>query len=255
MVTRDSTRVASLPLSLRPQMIAGTLNCPSCGAGAPATAVECPFCHTKLATVGCPSCFGLVFAGAKFCDHCGAKVEVPAPREGVKRKCPRGCGDLERIALGDAKLDECAVCDGLWVDHPTFERLCADRERQAPVIAPHRPEGDGPKKVETVRYVPCPECRKLMNRENFAHSSGIVIDTCKQDGIWFDADELRRVIEFIRGGGIEAARKRDIETLVQARELKNARERGEQPAAQQDEHPGRNVDLLSVLLSTLLKPS
>jgi Zn-finger nucleic acid-binding protein len=237
---------------------AATLNCPSCGAAAPATAVECPFCHTKLATIGCPSCFGLVFAGAKFCDHCGAAIQAPVEQTGAARKCPRGCGELKRVTLGDAQLDECPVCDGLWVDVPAFERLCADRERQAPLLAPHRPEsGDAPKPVETIRYVPCPECNKLMNRSNFAHSSGVIIDTCKQHGYWFDADELRRVIEFIRAGGIESARKREIDMLAEERRAKTERDAGGQAfrldGSQTPAPASRNVDLLSVLVSTFVR--
>ena len=239
-------------------MDAGTLNCPSCGAAAPATALECPYCHGKLATVGCPSCFGRVFAGAKFCDHCGTLIQEPVARDGAPRKCPRGCGDLQRITLGDAQLDECPACDGLWVDHPTFEKLCADRERQAPALAAHHPAGsDAPKPVETVRYVPCPECGKLMNRENFAHSSGVVIDSCKQHGMWFDADELRRVIEFIRAGGLDAARKHDIDMLAEERRLKVALEWGAHPnpaqAGDQQGPGGRNVDLLAVLVSSFIR--
>jgi Zn-finger nucleic acid-binding protein len=239
-------------------MNAGTLNCPSCGAAAPATAVECPFCHTKLATIGCPSCFGRVFAGAKFCDHCGAAIQTPTQEAGVTLKCPRGCGVLQHIALGDAQLDECPVCQGLWVDGPTFERLCADRERQAPVLAAqHAGGGDAPKQVETIRYVPCPECGKLMNRTNFAHSSGVIIDTCKQHGYWFDADELRRVIEFIRAGGLDSERKREIDTLAEERRAKTEREMGVHSISLDGSDApapaNRNVDLLSVLVSSFMK--
>jgi Zn-finger nucleic acid-binding protein len=48
-----------------------------------------------------------------------------------------------------------------------------------------------------------------MNRNNFARSSGVIIDVCKQHGIWFDAEELPRIIEFIRAGGLEHARRKE----------------------------------------------
>ena len=60
--------------------------------------------------------------------------------------------------------------------------------------------------VPTVRYVPCPLCAKLMNRINFGKRSGIVLDSCAKHGTWFDADELRRVVEFVRDGGLDRAR-------------------------------------------------
>jgi hypothetical protein len=49
-----------------------------------------------------------------------------------------------------------------------------------------------------------------MNRINFAHTSGVIVDVCTSHGTWFDADELRRVLEFITAGGLEAARAREL---------------------------------------------
>jgi hypothetical protein len=49
-----------------------------------------------------------------------------------------------------------------------------------------------------------------MNRLNFAHTSGVIVDVCTRHGTWFDADELRRVLEFITAGGLEAARAREL---------------------------------------------
>ena len=48
-----------------------------------------------------------------------------------------------------------------------------------------------------------------MNRSNFARASGVIIDICKQHGIWFDAGELPKIIEFIQKGGMEIARQRE----------------------------------------------
>ncbi len=60
-------------------------------------------------------------------------------------------------------------------------------------------------------YIPCPDCEKLMNPGNFARRSGIIIDTCKAHGVWFDAGELPQIVEFIRSGGLEKARLRERE--------------------------------------------
>jgi Zn-finger nucleic acid-binding protein len=48
-----------------------------------------------------------------------------------------------------------------------------------------------------------------MNRSNFAKASGVIIDVCKQHGVWCDAGELPRIFEFIRSGGMEVARSRE----------------------------------------------
>jgi Zn-finger nucleic acid-binding protein len=56
-----------------------------------------------------------------------------------------------------------------------------------------------------------------MNRINFARCSGVVVDVCKGHGTWFDRDELSRIVEFIRGGGLDAARAREKAALEEER--------------------------------------
>lgn len=193
-------------------MEASTLNCPMCGAPAASDTTQCTHCQARLATVACPSCFGMLFVGAKFCPQCGAKaarVDEVAPEA---RSCP-GCGtDLQAVALGDATLHECPECAGLWVDVETFQAICADREKQSVVLGGATPDPltELPRAtLEAVRYRPCPVCRTLMNRVNFSDRSGIIMDACRGHGTWLDRDELRRVVEFIRAGGVEASRDRD----------------------------------------------
>lgn len=48
-----------------------------------------------------------------------------------------------------------------------------------------------------------------MNRINFARCSGVIVDVCKGHGTWFDRDELREILEFIRNGGFELARQKE----------------------------------------------
>ena len=202
-----------------PRREAGALNCPQCGAGVPAKATTCPFCTVKLATIACPGCFGMVFLGSHHCQHCGAKVQEPRPREGAAWKCPRACGNLRAMVLGHTNFDECPVCGGLWLEAGIFEQLTVKQEQEAPFVVATmgRSSTRGEARTETVRYAPCPECRKLMNRSNFAKSSGVIIDVCTEHGVWFDADELRRVITFIRAGGIDAARARESRYLEEKR--------------------------------------
>ena len=57
-------------------------------------------------------------------------------------------------------------------------------------------------------YRPCPVCRKLMVRRAFAGSSGVVLDVCGTDGLWFDATELDATLAWIRGGGLSRAEER-----------------------------------------------
>ena len=56
-----------------------------------------------------------------------------------------------------------------------------------------------------------------MNRVNFARCSGVIVDFCKGHGTWFDRDELSRIVEFIRGGGLEESRSREKEEIKEER--------------------------------------
>ncbi len=200
-------------------MPAETLNCPMCGAPASTEATRCEHCGARLATVACPSCFGMMFVGQKFCPHCGAKAartEVPGA---TRQLCPRCRVEMNAVAVGHTNLRECPRCEGTWVDADSLQQICTDRERQAAVLgmASPLPASESGELEEKVRYLPCPVCTKLMNRVNFAHCSHVVVDVCSQHGTWFDRDELRRIVEFIRAGGLEAARAREIEQLEQQR--------------------------------------
>jgi Zn-finger nucleic acid-binding protein len=48
-----------------------------------------------------------------------------------------------------------------------------------------------------------------MNRSNFARISGVIIDLCKQHGVWFDANELPKIITFIDEGGLKRSREKE----------------------------------------------
>lgn len=205
-----------------------TLNCPTCGAPTASNATKCDHCGARLATVACPSCFGLVFQGAKFCSHCGTAVDRQELRTDVPRPCPRCRVKLNGVQVGQVTLLECAKCEGVWADAATFNEICTDQEEQAAVLgeATHLPADDG-HDIDQVRYVPCPICSKLMNRVNFAKCSHVIVDVCVEHGTWFDKDELRRIVEFIRGGGLDKARKMEIADLDRKRQqFETARDQG-----------------------------
>ncbi len=207
-------------------MNAETLNCPMCGASAATDAHRCAHCGARLATVACPRCFGLMFQGAKFCSHCGAKANRMEADGTAPALCPRCRVDMPRVVVGDTELRECPRCEGLWADAVSLQQICADRENQSAVLgmaASVVASKAGPLE-KNIRYVPCPECAQLMNRVNFANCSNVVVDVCREHGTWFDRDELRRIVEFIRGGGMTRAREKEVRDLEeQRRQLKAAR--------------------------------
>jgi Zn-finger nucleic acid-binding protein len=203
-------------------MNAETLNCPTCGAAASTDAARCQFCDARLATVACPRCFAMMFIGSLHCSRCGAKAErAESAGENLSRRCPRCLVEMESVAVGEATLRECARCGGLWVDVESFEQIIREREQQtvalgAASIVPKGSGGGG--EPNKVRYVPCPQCNQLMNRVNFARCSGVIVDVCKGHGTWFDRDELRQIVEFIRGGGLDASRTREKREIEEERQ-------------------------------------
>ena len=154
------------------------------------------------------------------CPRCGS-TGAAARADAAPRRCP-SCRELELCTRGlkGLLLSSCPGCGGVWADEASFRKLCEDRSVQAaylgkgsvlPAPASSDPTAGG------AFYRPCPACAELMNRFNFAGCSGVVLDACKPHGVWFDADELRRIVVFIRGGGLDLARTQEIEKLQEER--------------------------------------
>ncbi len=193
-----------------------------CGAPAATDAPCCDHCGARLATAACPSCFGMMFVGQQFCPHCGAKADrQDSAAPSSPQPCPRCKTIMEAVVIGGSNLHECPHCEGIWTDAETLRQICANREQQSAVLgmASHLPPNEGVELEKQIRYLPCPVCGGLMNRVNFANCSNVIVDVCRQHGTWCDRDELRRIVEFIRGGGLEKARVREIADLEEQRRL------------------------------------
>ena len=170
-----------------------------------------------------------MFLGAKFCSHCGASAARAETAAAARLSCPRCRTDTQAVAIGNANVRECPRCEGLWADRDTVQQICTDRERQAAVLGlPAVVPTDLIGSVEqNIRYLPCPVCKSLMNRVNFSRCSHVIVDVCAKHGTWFDKDELRRIVEFIRAGGMDKARDMELRELDrQRRELAAARASG-----------------------------
>jgi Zn-finger nucleic acid-binding protein len=202
----------------------GSLSCPNCGAPAAqgVQSTRCEYCGSALATVACPSCFESIFAGMQFCPHCGAKTARELADDETKPlPCPGCKTDMRVVRVGTTVLRECPSCASNWVDAETFTTMCANREQRGAVAAiVGSTAGDvSPIPGGAVRYLPCPLCKKLMNRTNFGHRSGVIIDVCKGHGAWFEPSELKNVLAFIDSGKFEKARADEEQRKVE--ELKS----------------------------------
>ena len=153
-----------------------------------------------------------MFAEARHCHACGAR-RGRAERSRAGASCPGCTASLHAVEVGTTSLLECDQCDGVWVDADVFERLSAEQSIQAAVL--HHYPGRASPEPTVVRYRPCARCGRLMNRINFGRVSGVIVDVCKGHGTFLDPGELHRIVEFLRGGGLERARARQLEDLRQ----------------------------------------
>lgn len=218
-------------------MTASSLRCPGCGAPAASDAAACAYCGSALATANCPSCFAPNAIGARFCARCGAAMLRAVDEDAAPLPCPRCAETMTALTLGDSDVRECGACGGLWLDAPTLQRLCDAREQHTAItgmLAGRVPTAGVP--ADTVRYVPCPACHKLMNRINFARTSGVIMDVCKPHGVWLDRGELERVVGFVDGGGLANAREHDRIQAIEEERLR-ALQRGLSPRVPNDTAP------------------
>lgn len=151
--------------------------------------------------------------------------------------CPRCAETMTALTLGASEVRECGACGGLWLDASTLQRLCDAREQHAAItgMLAGRVATAGPP-ADTVRYVPCPACHKLMNRMNFARTSGVIMDVCKAHGVWLDRGELERVVGFVDGGGLASAREHERMQALEEERLR-ALQRGLSPRVPNDTAP------------------
>ncbi len=206
-----------------------TLHCPSCGGTVRRSAETCEYCGSYLdfslkgKTIHCPHCYARTPAESRFCIRCGRPVN-PSIGDGVLREdrlCPRCSVAMRGQTIGEYSLLGCTECSGFFLRHDTFEMM---QDRMDRVIVPTDGKTrDGSTPESKVVYVRCPVCRRMMNRRNFAVISGVIVDLCRDHGIWFDSDELETIMDFIARGGLEAAKEKKIERLKAEDRLRQIR--------------------------------
>lgn len=203
---------------------APTFRCPSCGGPAAKDARACVHCGSLLATKRCITCFALSPREAERCVKCGALLPAQALVADGSGRCPDCHLDLAAHAFGAVGYSECPRCSGLFLKREAFEAVTKDADTRAKVRLAEPPADAAPASAAlpgkgasgafpAVRYRPCPACRKLMNRSNYGGGSGIVLDACRDHGLWFDKGELAAIVDFLEKGGWDRIRARERERL------------------------------------------
>ena len=127
--------------------------------------------------------------------------------------CPRCRGRLSIKRYLDADVVECLQCCGLFLSKQMVEMLDGPFGGAFRIAFPRRPAPEmGP-----VSYIPCLACGTRMNRKVFAQISGVIVDVCKEHGVWFDAGEVAAIVAFIDAGGLKTAANREAQKRAQER--------------------------------------
>lgn len=219
---------------------ARVVRCSSCGGARQDNSRNCSFCgsdftlHERDLNTVCPNCFARVSDRARYCSECGDLLAAEAiAGEDSQAICP-ACPDEEKLAsrqLGHENLNvlECQACTGLWIGVESFRELRDRAARRAAhleeaALAEAKPRRSA--KQAGPLYRPCVVCEKLMARRLYAPQSGVIIDLCKDHGLWFDATELHQVIQWISQGGpaedaVEAIEKRSRRKPANRSELES----------------------------------
>jgi Zn-finger nucleic acid-binding protein len=218
---------------------AAVVRCASCGAPCEENSTNCRYCtadftlHDRDLDTVCPNCLARVSSRARFCHHCATRLtSETVAKDQSPLPCPE-CGDSERLysrQLGHVAALECSGCLGLWLGNAAFEQLTEkateaamqkSRLFEAKAIRAFTPmNGTG---HEEKKYRPCPECGSLMLRRHYGRRSGIVIDVCQKHGIWFDSEELPRILDWIRQGGLAQAEAERAQEKERAKRLESTR--------------------------------
>ena len=208
------------------------LKCSNCGGVLVDGARECGYCNAQITieerglSSVCPKCYARMSSDARFCMECGIAIEIQAlaalPAEA---ECPRCQCGLRARSVGSSNVSECMQCGGLWLSEDHFASVCERTDEQELAARALAQTGPPPRAGEAhpVRYLPCVVCKDLMLRRNYSGNSGIIIDVCRDHGVWLDHAELQGILGFIRAGGLDRARERQLTRLKeQERRTKDA---------------------------------
>ena len=165
------------------------MDCTNCGAPLPAKSNLCTYCKTLNDTDlrALPHDVGQGPESARDCPRCRIKLRTVDLRKSGRFLIER-CEQCLGIFFDPGELEALVEASVSRVYEVDLERLHTLLEEETAHQAP-------------VNYVPCPVCAELMNRKNYGTRSGVIVDTCKQHGVWLDGGELKQLLKWVKAGG------------------------------------------------------
>ena len=166
--------------------------------------------------MSCKKCAAPLEGYAKVCRYCGTynttdlnnvhKFTTTEPEPG--RHCPRCDIPLSTIDMDIGErflVERCDKCLGLFFDPNelcTFIECSVSNVHEVNYLHLQEflREREG-QELPPVNYIKCPECRAHMNRENYGARSGVIVDRCREHGVWLDGGELTVILDWVKAGG------------------------------------------------------
>lgn len=182
----------------------------------------------------CSNCNAPLPPGSLLCGYCGNRTDIDLKgihyytthENDTPRICPRCNVKLKTLDLklhGRFLIDRCETCLGIFFDPGELEALLEATVTNVAGIDRAGLEAINEKREPNqypISYIKCPVCSQLMNRVNFGAKSGVIVDRCKEHGVWLDGGELRQLFEWMKLGGqlLELERQEQQRKEVEQRE-------------------------------------
>jgi Zn-finger nucleic acid-binding protein len=152
----------------------------------------------------------MLFAMVVACRGCAYRFEALGYRDAQcpvcheltpsVRSCPACANLLTGRRISDVVIDSCSTCGGIFLDTDAKARVLdkghEDRAQAIMEVVARETPASG---VEASPTRACPTCSTPMARTLTSDGSGVVVDVCKPHGMFLDAGELHRIIEYAQG--------------------------------------------------------
>jgi len=171
----------------------------------------------------CTHCSAPLPANSNRCNYCSTRNDVDlVGRQAYSltgqsnRNCPHCKTPLQTIELhldNKVEIDRCNDCFGLFFDSGKIELLLEHAVSDVYDINIKQLDNINSERYQTdkqIKYIKCPACQNFMLRRVFGYRSGVIIDQCKNHGIWLDSGEITHLLEWKKAGGQLLAAQKEI---------------------------------------------
>lgn len=181
----------------------------------------------------CVNCGAPLPPRSNICDHCKTLNDIDlraiharvTPAGPTHRACPRCQWPMQAVQLGGDKrvvIERCERCLGLFFDPGELETLIDSSVRSTSEVDTRRLqaiiEEESIVRQPPTENIKCPECLKTMNRKRYGSRAGVIVDRCRDHGVWLDGGELSQILKWAHAGGREYdAKKREEERKAEKR--------------------------------------